>query len=119
MQLRQALPGIVILALASGLPAQASPASDSLCEHLEAFEQAPFGVEGSASRQRHWIEVHWRGVWLDFSNPRQITCEHSADPASVRLCSWLAHNGGSVEFADRLPRAILSRLPFPRFGLLG
>jgi hypothetical protein len=80
-------------------------AADDLCSRLSSFESAQFGSTIGIP-QPHWVEVHWRGAWLDFDGGWGPQCRHSSDPASVAFCTWLVDHT-SMEFPDRLPRAIL------------
>jgi hypothetical protein len=80
-------------------------ADDELCGKLTDFETASFDQTGQ--EKARWIEMHWRGSWLNFETGWGIACLSSDDDAAKRLCQWLPKQV-SYEFADSFPRRILA-----------
>ena len=98
------LPQFAVLALLLACsPAMA--ADDELCDRLTMFESASFDQTGQ--EKARWIEMHWRGSWLNFDTGWGITCIHSSDDAAADFCEWLPRQV-SYEFADSFPRRLLA-----------
>lgn len=93
--------GIALLSLGS-----AAHAETGLCAETAAFAKSRFdGTE--KPKGRRWVELHWRGAWLDIDGGWGLSCRHSEDAASARFCDWLVHHS-SFEFRSRTPQGILS-----------
>jgi hypothetical protein len=96
-----------IVALAAAwLASSPCVAQDSICHELREFERATFDASVQPVGRR-WIEMHWRGHWLDLDKGWGLECRSSPDQASRRLCGWLEHHT-SFEFTTRLPQRILT-----------
>ena len=90
-----------------GLLLACSPAfaqDDEFCSRLISFETAPLDETGT--EQSRWIELHWRGQWLDLEKGWGLTCVSSPDPAAREFCNWLPRNT-SYEFPEVFPISIL------------
>ena len=83
----------------------ARAADDELCSKLKDFETASFDQTGQ--EKARWIEVHWRGSWLNFETGWGIACLNSGDDAAAELCKWLPRQI-SYEFADSFPRRVMA-----------
>jgi hypothetical protein len=77
-----------------------------MCAQVNAFHMAKFDNTEQPTGRR-WVELHWRGSWLDLKNGWGFACRHSPDQASSNLCAWLMHHT-SYEFADQAPKRILT-----------
>jgi hypothetical protein len=90
-----------------------SALADDFCKQLSSYERAGFEPD-TAIHQRHWVEMHWLGTWLDSEKGWRLECRHSPDKTSEQYCGWLKDHT-SFEFPDRLPRDILvcHRYTFP------
>ena len=93
------------LAMSLALSAPAFAQDSEFCERLKAFETAPLAETGE--QQARWIEMHWRGSWLNFETGWGVSCLSSVDEAARQFCEWLPSNV-SYEFADLFPRRILA-----------
>ena len=80
-------------------------AADRLCGRLHIFAAARFTADVRPEGRR-WIELHWRGHWMDFDSGWGFSCLHSPDQTAVDFCRWLTDNT-SFEFPTMLPKAIL------------
>jgi hypothetical protein len=85
--------------------ARPANAAGQICDKLEKFTSAQFTADVEPQGRR-WVELHWRGLWMDFDRGWGFTCLHSPDAASTELCNWLTGNT-SYEFASETPKAIL------------
>lgn len=88
------------------VPSSAALAADEICSKVRAFHQSSFD-ESVNPTGRRWVEMHWRGHWMDFDKGFGRECRSSQDHASRRFCGWLSKNT-STEFATRLPIRILT-----------
>jgi len=95
-----------VLALASA-PAIAA---DEICARLTAFHAAQYDQSVQPAGRR-WVEVHWRGHWMDFDKGFGKECRSSPDSASKQFCSWLTQNS-STEFPTYLPIRMLGCLGY-------
>ena len=88
--------------------------ADELCDRLRSLEWSSPALPNEPSRR--WIELHWRGHWLDFDRGFGFACKNSGEPEAKALCRWLTDHT-NYEFATVLPMQILEcggyRFPHP------
>lgn len=93
--------------------------ADELCDRLRSLEWSAPARPTEPSRR--WIEMHWRGHWLDFDRGFGLSCRSSGEPEANALCNWLPEHT-SFEFSSVLPMRILEchgykfPRPFPSWG---
>lgn len=80
-------------------------AADDICSQLSVFHSAPFDQTVQPAGRR-WVELHWRGHWLDLDKGFGKECRSSPDAASKALCRWITVNS-SREFPALLPMRML------------
>jgi len=95
----------VLLMGAMALLSSPADAADRLCDRVQAFTATGFPADAQSQRRR-WVELHWRGHWMDFDGGWGLSCLHSPDEVAGGFCRWLTANT-SFEFPAMLPKAIL------------
>lgn len=90
-------------------------AADDMCKHLKKFVRTSFD-SSEKPEGRRWIELYWRGSWLDLENGFGLECRNSPDLAASKFCSYLLKNS-SFEFRAATPMRMLTcyGYDFPSF----